>query len=53
MRTVTIICTECSIRVYYDDCSIKVSRSLINLIFLMQDSNMSVVHIFLQLNSTE
>ena len=27
MRTVAIICIECSIRVYYDDCFIRVSRS--------------------------
>ena len=27
MGTVAIICTECSIRVYYDDCSIRASRS--------------------------
>ena len=30
MRTVAIICIECSIRVYYDDCSIRVSRSFTN-----------------------
>ena len=31
MRTAAIICIECSIRVYYDDCSIRVSRSFKNL----------------------
>ena len=31
MRTAAIICIECSIRKYYNDCSIRVSRSFTNL----------------------
>ena len=31
MRTVVIICIECSIRVHYDDCSIRVSRDLLQI----------------------